>query len=156
MAKLKCPKNREPTNCLSSAIDKLHPLGQTWHRSSRKMPLLPRQASSEQEDGQSRPQVSRQMLPIHCHAYLLIVTLECTSPAKGFPPKNFNEKKFLPTQSLIFILNENQSDDSMACKNPESFSSHPFSILRFEECGSAAIISAILALFLTNFFNKIF
>ena len=57
-----------------------------------------------------RPQVSREMLPVHCHAwtYLSIVTLECTSPAKRFLPKTVNEKKVLTTQSLAFILIENQ------------------------------------------------
>ena len=69
------------------------------------------QASSEQADAQSRPQVSREMLPIHCHvgACLSIVTLECTYPAKRFPPKTINEKKFPSAQSLTLILTENQS-----------------------------------------------
>ena len=50
--------------------------------------------------------MSREMLPVHCHAWtcLSIVTLECTSPAKRFPPKTVNEKKFISNQSLIFIL----------------------------------------------------
>ena len=30
--------------------------------------------------------------------------LECTSPAKRFPPKTVNEKEFLSTQSLTFVL----------------------------------------------------
>ena len=73
------------------------------------------QASSEQADAQSRPQVSREMLPVHCHAWtcLSIITLECTSPAKRFPPKTVNEKGFLSTQSLTFVLTKNQSDYSM-------------------------------------------
>ena len=77
--------------------------------SSRKPRILP-QASSEQADAQSRPQVSRQMLPIHFHSWtcLSIVMLESTSCAKRFPPKTLNEKKFLSTQSLTFILTENQ------------------------------------------------
>ena len=83
-------------------------------RSSSKMPVG-MQASSEQVDAQSRPEVSREMLYIYCHAWtcLSIVTLECTSPAKRFSPKTANEKKFLSTQSLTFILIQNQSDDSM-------------------------------------------
>ena len=54
------------------------------------------QASSEQLDEQSRPQVSRKMLPIHCHdlTCLSIATLECRSSAKRFPPKAVNEKEF--------------------------------------------------------------
>ena len=66
-------------------------------------------------DTQSRSQVSRKMLPVHCHAWtcISVVTLECTSPAKRFPPKTVNEKKFLSTQSLIFILSQNQSDFSI-------------------------------------------
>ena len=58
------------------------------------------QASNKQADAQSRPQVSREMLPIHCHAWtcLSIVAFECTSPAKRFPPKTVNENKFLSTQ----------------------------------------------------------
>ena len=81
---------------------------------SRKIPVLP-QASSKQADDQSRPQVSREMLPIHCHARtcLFNATLECTSPAKRFPPKTVNEKKFLSTKSLTFILTKNQSDYRM-------------------------------------------
>ena len=60
------------------------------------------QASSEQSDAQSRPQVSREMLTIHCHAWtcLTIVTLECMSPAKRFPLKTVNEKKLLSTQQI--------------------------------------------------------
>ena len=82
--------------------------------SGRKMPVQP-QASSEQADAQSRSQVRREMLPIHCHTWtcLSIVTLECTSPAKRFPPKTVNEKKFLSTQLLTFTLTENQSGYSM-------------------------------------------
>ena len=62
--------------------------------SARKMRVMP-QASSEQ--AQTRPQVSREMLPILCHAWtcLSIARLECISPAKRFPQKIFNEKKFL-------------------------------------------------------------
>ena len=82
--------------------------------SNRKVKLSS-QASSEQADTQSKPQVSIQMLSINFHAwaYLSIVMLECTLPAKRFPPKTVNEKKFLSTQSLIFILTKNQSDYSM-------------------------------------------
>ena len=45
-------------------------------------------------------------MPIHCHAWTWRsnATLECTSPAKRFTPKTVNEKKFLSTQSLAFIL----------------------------------------------------
>ena len=77
--------------------------------SSRKI-LLPRQASSEQADVQSRPEVSREMLRIHCHAWtcLSIVMLECSSSAKRFLSKTVNEKKFLSSQSLTFILTDNQ------------------------------------------------
>ena len=75
-----------------------------------KNPLIP-QTSSEQADAGSSPQVGREMLPIHCQALtcLSIVTLECTSPAK----KAVNEKKFLFTQPLTFILTINQLDYSM-------------------------------------------
>ena len=78
------------------------------YSSSRKISLPP-QASSEQADAQSRPQVSREMLPVHCHAWtcLSTVTLECALPAKRFPPQTVNEKEY-PTQSLSFILTENQ------------------------------------------------
>ena len=57
------------------------------------------QTSSEQADAQSRPQVSREMLPIHCNAWtcLSIVTLEYTSLVR-FLPNAVNEKKFLSTQ----------------------------------------------------------
>ena len=50
--------------------------------SSRKVRLL-LQVSSEQVDAQGRPQVSWEMLPIHCHAWtcLSIVTLEYKSSA---------------------------------------------------------------------------
>ena len=67
------------------------------------------QASSEQADAQSMPQMSKQILPINCHAWtcLSIVTLECTSPAKRFPPKTVDEEKFLSTQPLNFILTKN-------------------------------------------------
>ena len=69
--------------------------------SSRKTGLRPH-ASGEQADAQSRPQVSREMLPVHCHAWtcLSIATLECTSPAKRFPSKTVDEKKFLSTQQI--------------------------------------------------------
>ena len=53
------------------------------------------QASSEKADASST-----------CFS---IVTLECTSPAKRFPPKTVNEQKFLSPQSLTFILTKNQS-----------------------------------------------
>ena len=98
------------------------------HAGSRKMPVR-MQALSEQANAQSRPQVCREMLPIHCHAWtcLSIVTLECTSPAKRFPPKTVNEKKFPSTQSLTFILTEHGP-----VKILNIFSSHPLSILRFE------------------------
>ena len=56
--------------------------------SSRKTGLPP-QVSSEQPDAQSRPQVGREMLPIHCHAWTCLsnATPECTSPTKRFPLK---------------------------------------------------------------------
>ena len=68
---------------------------------SKETPLRS-QTSSEQADAQSRTQVSREMLPVHCHAwkFLSIVTLECTSPAERFPPKIVNEKKFLSIQQI--------------------------------------------------------
>ena len=71
---------------------------------------LQAQASSDQVYAQSKPQVSRQMLPIHCHAGTCwsIVTLECALPAKRSPPKTVNEKKSHSTQSLTFTLTENQ------------------------------------------------
>ena len=49
-------------------------------------------------------------MTVHCHAWtcLSIVTYECKSPAKRFPPKTVNEKKFLSTQSLPFVLTKNQ------------------------------------------------
>ena len=82
--------------------------------SDRIMPFLC-QASSEQAEAQSRLKKSRQMLPILYHAWtcLSIVTLECTSSAKRFLPKTVNEKKFLSTQSLTFILTKIQSDYNM-------------------------------------------
>ena len=65
------------------------------------MQFLP-QASSEEADVQSKPQVSREMLPIHCRARTCLsnATLECTSPAKRFPLKTVNEKKFLSTKQI--------------------------------------------------------
>ena len=77
--------------------------------SSSKMRVL-LQTSSKQADNQSRPQVSREMLLIHCQAWTcpFIVTLECTSPAKRLLSKTANEKKFLSTKSLTFTLPENQ------------------------------------------------
>ena len=73
------------------------------------------QASNEQADSESRPQVSREVLPIHCQAWTCpsIVMLNYTSPAKRFLPKIVNEKKYLPTQLLTFILTKKQSDYSM-------------------------------------------
>ena len=72
-----------------------------WNKtpSSRKTRLQP-QVSREQADAQSRPQVNREILPIHCHTWtcLSIFTLECTSPAKRFRPKTANEKKFFCIQ----------------------------------------------------------
>ena len=66
-----------------------------WNKtpSSRKTRLQP-QVLREQADVQSRPQVNREMLPIHFNAWssLSIFTLEWTSPAKRFPPKTANEK----------------------------------------------------------------
>ena len=58
---------------------------------SREMPFL-RQTSSEQADAQSRPQVRREMLSVHWEAWtwLCIVTLECKSLVKRFPPKTAN------------------------------------------------------------------
>ena len=69
--------------------------------SNRKVGLRP-QVSSEHADAHSRPQVSREMLPVHCHAWtcLSIVALECTSPVKRFPPKTANEKNFFSTQQI--------------------------------------------------------
>ena len=68
--------------------------------------MLWRQASSEQANAQSRRQVSREMLLVHWQAWacLSIVTLECTSPAKRFPPKSVNEKKMFidPITDLCF------------------------------------------------------
>ena len=78
--------------------------------------LLQPQASSEQADAVSRPQVNREVLPIHCQAWACpsIVTLECTSPAKRFPPKIVNEKKFLSTQSLTFVLTKPRTNQITA------------------------------------------
>ena len=45
---------------------------------------------------------------------LFIVTLECTTPTKRVPLKTVNEKKFLSTKPLTFILTKNQSDYSEA------------------------------------------
>ena len=63
---------------------------------------LSSQGSSEQADAQSMPQVSREILPIHCHTLTCLsnAMLEFTSPAKRFPPKATNEKKFLSTQQI--------------------------------------------------------
>ena len=74
--------------------------------SSRKVGLRG-QASSEQADGPGKPHVNREMLPIHCHAWTCLssATLECTSPAKRFPLKTVNEKKFLSTQQIHKKLN---------------------------------------------------
>ena len=116
-------------------------------------------ASSEQADAQSRPQVKRQMLPIHCHAWtcLSIVKLECISFAKRLPLKTVNENKFFSSESLTFILTKNQSDYSMVCKNPKSFLSQPLSTLCLEECRRLSFLAAFLTLFLanvlTNYFN---
>ena len=44
-----------------------------------------------------------------------VTTFECTSPAEIFATKTVNEKKFLSTQSLTFILTENQSNYNMVC-----------------------------------------
>ena len=69
------------------------------------------QISNEQVDAQSIPQVSKEMLPVHCQAWTCLssTTHECTSPAKRFPLKTVNEKNyFLYTQSMTFILTENQ------------------------------------------------
>ena len=64
-----------------------------------------------------RLQVSRQMSRVslkwvgRCYLSwkcLSNSTLECESPAKSFPPKTVNEKRFLSTQSLTFILSESQ------------------------------------------------
>ena len=61
------------------------------------------QASSEQADVQSKLQVSREMLLIHCRARTCLsnATLECTSPAKRFPLKTVNETQchFYPTNT---------------------------------------------------------
>ena len=58
---------------------------------SRKTRLSP-QASSEHADAQSRPQVSREMLPVHWQAriYLSNAIFECTSFVKRLPPKTAN------------------------------------------------------------------
>ena len=85
------------------------------------------QASSEQPDEQSRPQVGRKMLPIHCHdlTCLSIVTLECRSSAKRFPPKAVNEKEF-----LCFKQEPIRSQyDPIKTRN--LFSSHSLPTLRF-------------------------
>ena len=60
------------------------------------------QASSEQADAQGKPQVCREMLPIHCRTRTCLsnATLECTSPAKRFSLTTVNEKKFLSTQQI--------------------------------------------------------
>ena len=65
---------------------------------SRKVGLRS-QALSKQADAQSRPKVGREMLAIKCLAWecLSIATLECTSPAKRFPPKlSLKRNSFLP------------------------------------------------------------
>ena len=69
--------------------------------SNRKVGLRP-QVSSEHAVAHSRPQVSREMLPVHCHAWtcLSIIALECTSPVRRFPPKTANEKNFFSTQQI--------------------------------------------------------
>ena len=56
--------------------------------SSRKTRLSP-QTSIEQADAQSRPQVSKEMLPVHWQDWTCLsnATLECTSPAKRIPLK---------------------------------------------------------------------
>ena len=96
--------------------------------SSRLPPIkFPRKVVRKLEYDVSMPQVSRQITvgpadparPLYqasseyadaTWTCLSIVTLECTSPAKRFPPKTVNEKKFHPTQSLTFILAKKQSD----------------------------------------------
>ena len=64
-----------------------------------------------------RPQVSRPRPRVslkwvgRCSLFwkcLSNATLECISPTKRFSLKTVNEKKFLATQSLIFILPKNQ------------------------------------------------
>ena len=79
--------------------------------SSRKTRLR-RQASNEQADAQSMSQVSREMLPIHCHgcSCLSNAMVEYTSPVKRFPPKTANEKKLLSTESLTFTLTKIEPD----------------------------------------------
>ena len=92
---------------------------QLMKKSTRKVRLRA-QASSEQADDQRRPRASREMLPIPCHAQtcLSTVTPECTSHAKRFSPKTANEKKFLYTKSLTFILTKNQSGNSTVPEKP--------------------------------------
>ena len=60
------------------------------------------QASGEQADAYSKPQVSREMLPIHGHAWTCLSSamFQCASPAKKFSPKIANEKNFLSTQQI--------------------------------------------------------
>ena len=79
----------------------------TWVRSSRKMRLRP-QVSSEQVDDQSRPQVSREMLPvlemsIHCHASVYITCQEI--PAENYQSEwhFYNEDKNKQVHSQIKI-----------------------------------------------------
>ena len=83
------------------------------------------QASSEKADASST-----------CFS---IVTLECTSPAKRFPPKTVNEQKFLSPQSLTFILNQEpiKLQDSTV-ETPIFLSSSPsFNIWRFRKIADA-------------------
>ena len=81
---------------MAAIFEKLNFLKKKWILccSSRKTPLS-LQDPRKQADAQSRSQVSRQMLPIHCHAWtcLFIVTFECTSPTKRFPPKTAKWKE---------------------------------------------------------------
>ena len=57
------------------------------------------QTSSGQAHAQIRPHVSREMLPIHCHALpSIVIHIHC--------PKTVDEKNILSARSLTFILNE--------------------------------------------------
>ena len=49
-------------------------------------------------------------------------TLECTLPAKRFPLKTVNEKKFFSNQLLTFVLTKTNQIAAWSCRNPKSFS----------------------------------
>ena len=50
------------------------------------------QASNEPADAQKNPQVSTEMLPVHCHTLTSLsnATFECTTPGERFPLKTAN------------------------------------------------------------------